>query len=506
MQPLRTRDIVTIGFMLFALFFGAGNLIFPPALAQTAGTQTWTAMLGFLITGIGLPMMGVIAVVLNGSMEDIAGRAHRVFGLVFSIVTYLAIGPLFAIPRTASVGYEIGVIPFLPDSLQAESWPLLLYTIGYFTLTLWLSLNPTKLVDRIGKILTPTLLFVVFALFVKGWLQPIGLPGTASGDYLEASFFKGFTEGYLTLDALAGLAFGIVAINAFKAKGVTDSNGARRAVIRAGVVAGLALAAVYLALAYRVTDSNGARRAVIRAGVVAGLALAAVYLALAYLGATSQSLGAMDNGGQLLAAICYELFGTAGLLLLGVAVTVACLTTSVGLVTAVSMYFTRFSSRLTYKRLAILCTLVGFAIANLGLTNIIAISYPVLVAIYPLAIVIIILGLAPRAIRSCPHVYRGALLFTGAISFVDGFNAIERPTAATESAASVVEKWFNIGLDKLQTGADTLTGVYIHLPLYTQGMGWLLPALVGGALGFLWGWVKRTNRAPAKKRTAEPLS
>lgn len=474
MQPLRTRDIVTIGFMLFALFFGAGNLIFPPALAQTAGTQTWTAMLGFLITGIGLPMMGVIAVVLNGSMEDIAGRAHRVFGLVFSIVTYLAIGPLFAIPRTASVGYEIGVIPFLHDSLRAESWPLLLYTIGYFTLTLWLSLNPTKLVDRIGKILTPTLLFVVFALFVKGWLQPIGLPGTASGDYLEASFFKGFTEGYLTLDALAGLAFGIVAINAFKAKGVTDS--------------------------------NGTRRAVIRAGVVAGLALAAVYLALAYLGATSQSLGAMDNGGQLLAAICYELFGTAGLLLLGVAVTVACLTTSVGLVTAVSMYFTRFSSRLTYKRLAILCTLVGFAIANLGLTNIIAISYPVLVAIYPLAIVIIILGLAPRTIRSCPHVYRGALLFTGAISFVDGFNAIERPTAATEAAASVVEKWFNIGLDKLQIGADTLTGVYSHLPLYTQGMGWLLPALVGGALGFLWGWVKRTNRAPAKKRTAEPLS
>lgn len=218
---LSTKDTIIIGFMLFALFFGAGNMIYPPELGQYAGTNVWKAMGGFLLTGVGLPLLGIIAIAITGrDAKGLADKAHPVFGTAFTVILYLSIGPLFAIPRTGTVSYEIGALPFLSS---VPAWlSLLLFTLVFFGITYYLALNPTKIVDRVGKILTPIKFTIIFIIIVKAILTPMGVIGTPDVSYSNGSFFKGFLEGYKTMDALASIVFGIVVINAIKGRGVTS--------------------------------------------------------------------------------------------------------------------------------------------------------------------------------------------------------------------------------------------------------------------------------------------
>lgn len=427
---LSKRESLVIGLMLFALFFGAGNMIFPPALGQAAGSNLWPALIGFIITGVGLPLLGVIAVgVSGGNLQAMAGRVHPAFGVIFPTIVYLAIGPMFGIPRTGTVAFEMGASPFLSEGLRTGTWPLFLYTVVFFGLTFWLALNPSKLVGRIGKILTPVLLALIVMLLIKSWLDPIGGLAQPTETYASTPFVNGFLEGYLTMDTLGALVFGIVVINAIRDRGVTDAQ-------------------------------NVARNAV-RAAVVAGAGLAFFYLVLGYLGGTSAVLGESDNGAQILAQVSHELFGPVGVLLLGSAVTIACLTTSVGLVTATSLFFSRLLQGVSYRRaVAVLC-LVSLGVANLGLTQIIAISVPVLVAVYPIAIVLILLTLLDQMFSIRTPVFAGALAGTALISLFDGLAAFAVPLGAWG-------QWLAL------------------IPLQPEGIGWLIPAFIGGIVGGMW--------------------
>ena len=425
---LSNQDTFTIGLMLFALFLGAGNMIFPPALGQAAGENIWVAIAGFLLTGVGLPLLGVTAIGLTGgSLNEIASRVHPVFGLAFTAVLYLAIGPLFGIPRTGTVAFEIGVVPFLSESTNPTGLPLLLYTIVFFGITFLVALNPTRLVDRVGKYLTPMLILVLGSLIIGAFVKPPGSLSAPSPNYENGVFFKGFLDGYLTMDAIAALVFGIVVIKAVNDRGVTD----------------------------RKTVSL----AVLKAGMIAAVGLTAIYLSLAYIGATSLDLvGKADNGGEILSRVASYLFGSFGTALLGAAITFACLTTSVGLVTACGEYFSKVYPKLSYKVVILLVTLFSAFVANLGLTQLITFTVPVLIAIYPVAIVLIFLTFINYAIPVHNYVYRGAILLTILISIP---NAVEG------------------------AGLNIEFGFLHALPLYSEGVGWLIPAVAGGVIGFI---------------------
>ncbi|WP_157805732.1 branched-chain amino acid transport system II carrier protein [Bacillus sp. mrc49] len=421
--------IVVIGFMLFALFFGAGNLIFPPMLGQSAGMNVWIANAGFLVTGVGLPLLGVMALGFSGKddLQSLASRVHPVFGIVFTTVLYLAIGPLFAIPRTGNVSFEIGVKPFLPEN--PGPLPLIIFTIIFFTVTCLLSLNPAKIVEIVGKVLTPIKLTFIGILVVVAFVHPIGDFQAPASNYTIQPFFNGFKEGYLTMDTLASFVFGIIIINAIKAKGATTKK-------QIMIVCGKATA-------------------------IAAIILATIYTALSYMGASSvEKLGHLDNGGIVLAKVSDYYFGSYGGILLGLMITVACITTSVGLITSCSTYFHKLFPNLPYKTIAISLSVFSAIVANIGLTQLIAISVPVMTAIYPLAIVLIFLTFFHSLFKGKPEVYQGSLLLTFIVSLFDGLSG-------AGIHISFIDTFFNA-----------------ILPLYGAGLGWIIPAIVGGVVGY----------------------
>ncbi|MFE4143450.1 branched-chain amino acid transport system II carrier protein [Peribacillus sp. YIM B13472] len=422
--------IIVTGLMLFALFFGAGNLIFPAMLGQSAGTNLWSASLGFIITGVGLPFITILAFGFSGKtdVQSLASRAHPLFGIIFTVVLYLSLGPLFALPRTGSVSYEIGIKPFLSNDVGFL--PLLVFTIIYFGIACLLSINPSKMLDIVGKILTPLLLIFIGILIVVAIINPMGEIQSPSADYSDNSFFKGFKEGYLTMDTLAGFAFGIIIINAIKDKGITS----RKEVL------GFCM----------------------KAGLIAATLLVIVYASITYVGATSvEKLGQLGNGGDVLAQASNHFFGSAGAVLLGLIVIAACLTTSIGLITACATYFNKILPAVSYKSYVVIFSVFSAAVANVGLTKLISITVPVLTALYPVAIVLIVLTFFHSFFKGKSEVYLGSLLLTAIISIMDGI------------VASGI---------KMETVSDLFTQ---YLPLYSVGVGWVIPAIIGGVLGYM---------------------
>ncbi|UJL46064.1 branched-chain amino acid transport system II carrier protein [Virgibacillus sp. NKC19-16] len=419
------RDIFIIGFTLFALFFGAGNLIYPPTLGIDSGTSYWAAISGFILTGVGLPILAVTATsFVKNDARELANRVHPLFGLVFTSIVYLAIAPFFGIPRAATVGYEMSVEPFMDGT---SSISLFIFTVIFFGLVLIVSLNPSKMVDRIGQYLTPILLVAIVALSIGG-IVVLNVPlATPSEDYTITPLFTGFVEGYLTMDAIAALAFGIIVVNAFKERGITS---------RSDLV-----------------------KSTLKSGIVAGIGLTAVYTFLGWLGTQMAGQGSFTNGGEILSAAANVIFGNFGALLLGIIVVLACLTTSVGLVVAAGQFFHKITP-IPYKWLISIVTIASFLISNQGLNTIISISVPVLTFIYPIAIVLILLTFIHKLFGGTTEVYRGGILFTAIVSLYDGLVAFgfEMPRLA-----SVMEK----------------------LPFFDLGLGWLVPAVVGGVIGWM---------------------
>lgn len=437
MNSFKKSELLTIGFMMFSIFFGAGNLIFPPALGQAAGTSTPLAMLGFLTTGVGLPLLGITAIALQGGryLELINSRMYPWFATALLVVLYLCIGPVFAVPRTGAVSFEIGIRPFLQeDSLKIGQ---AVYTALFFGASYYLSLNPNKLIDRVGKMLTPVLLLVLAVLFAKAFLSPLGTILPPTGNYIDAPFTQGFQDGYQTMDLLASVAIGTLVVNAVRMRGVTDN----RAIGRICLIAGLITVSL----------------------------MACVYGSLAYLGATSAMvLGHSPNGGQLLANAVSIFFGTAGNGLLAAIIILACLTTSCGMLSGGAWFFNQlFKKRISYERLLLFFTLFSFAVSNVGLTQIIALAVPFLVTIYPLVIVFVILSLFDRMIGWRKGVYHWALNLTLIFALIDGLNA-----------AGI---HFHL-LNQLLTA---------YLPFYSLTMGWVVPALCGTAIGLVLSFFQR---------------
>ncbi|WP_341301662.1 branched-chain amino acid transport system II carrier protein [Lysinibacillus sp. FSL H8-0500] len=424
------KENLAVGLLLFALFLGAGNIIFPPLLGQQAGGNITLAMIGFLITGVGLPLLAIVAVAkAGGDLQLLANRVSPAFGVIFTSIVYLAIGPFFAIPRTGSVSYEIGIAPLLPEAIAAHWAPLLITSVIFFALILYLSFNPSKLVDRIGKILTPVLLLIILLLAGKSFISPMGEPGEAVGKYITAPFAEGFVQGYLTMDVLAALVFGIVILQALRNMGVTDKK--------------------------KQVNTT------IFAGVVAALGLSFVYISLSQIGNTSiDAIGTSENGGNIIAKSAEVLFGSLGSLILSATILLACISTAVGLLTANAQYFHKLFPKISYKSFLIIFTIFSMAITNVGLSTIISASLPVLLIIYPLAIVLMILSLADQLFKGGQIVYILALIPTFFVSLYDGLKEMKIELVAYENLLKI-------------------------LPLYEQSLGWLLPAIIGACLGFI---------------------
>lgn len=422
---------VAIGFMLFALFFGAGNLIFPAQLGQEAGTSLWPAAVGFLLTGVGLPLLGILAIGYSGSknLQELASRVHPAYGLFFTALLYLTIGPFFAAPRTGTVAYEIGIAPFVGQA--SEQIGLFIFTLIFFGVTLLLSLYPTKLVNSIGKILAPVLVVLLIFLLGVTVSNPMGVIQPPAEGYLNGAFAKGFIEGYNTMDALASLVFGIIVITAIRSFGVTSKE--------------------------RIFTE------VAKSGIIATVLLGLIYIGIAYLGATSvTALGMFDNGGPVLSGAADYYFGTLGTLILMVVITLACLTTAIGLVTANAEYFHTLLPNVSYKALVIFFSLLTFIIANFGLTNIINFSIPMLMFLYPLAIVLMLLTIVSPLFNHSQLVYRATITVTFLISIVDGLVAL----------------CDSLEIDMFPWLISIINFYEKILPFYKDGLGWLVPAVI----------------------------
>ncbi|MBP1968336.1 LIVCS family branched-chain amino acid:cation transporter [Virgibacillus natechei] len=420
-----------IGVMLFALFFGAGNLIFPAELGQNAGTNLWPAVVGFLITGVGLPLLGILAMSFSGSrdLQELSSRVHPVYGIVFTSLLYLTIGPFFAAPRTGTVAYEVGIMPFVSEGNAQIG--LFIFTLLFFVVTLLFSLKPAKLVDNVGKILAPGIVVLLGILLLMVVMQPMGSIEPPQEGYTSGAFMQGFLEGYNTMDALASLVFGIIVINAVRSMGVTSKNG------------------ILMTTA--------------KAGIVATFLLATIYVGIALLGATSTStFGIFETGGPVLSNAASYYFGTLGSILLAIIITLACLTTSIGLTTASAQFFHTLIPRFSYKVFVIFFASLTFMIANFGLANIITYSVPVLMFLYPLAIVLMLLAFLSPLFNHAHMVYVSAITVTFLISTFDGLKAL----------------CDSLGIDYF-TWMQPIVSFYENtLPLYNEGLGWLLPAII----------------------------
>lgn len=438
-QKISFSTYAIIGTMLFGMFFGAGNLIFPIQMGQLAGTNFWPALIGFLITAIGLPFMGILAFGLSGSngLRDLAGRVHPLFGVVFAVALYLTIGPFFAIPRTATVPFVVGFEPFINP--VHSSLYLGLFSFVFFAIVYYFSLNPAKIIDYIGKYLTPAFLVFLFILIVIAIVKPMGHFSNPTGDYSNLAFITGFKEGYNTMDALASLAFGIVVINAIKGQGITNPKEIAKATWKSGIFAMVLMMLIY------------------------GL--------ITYMGASSVSaIGTFDNGGLIFAAVAQHYFGSFGAILLAIIIVLACLKTSIGLITSCSEFFNQLYPKISYKLFVLVLCLLSFIIANFGLNNIIQYAVPVLMLLYPLAIVLILLALCSSLFAHKRSVYAATMFFTFCVSFFDGYSTLvaSLPGASLSLFESI--KLFY---------SDTL-------PLYDIGLGWILPAIVGVVVGLIW--------------------
>lgn len=438
-KNLSFMNILPIGLMLFSLFFGAGNLIFPPALGQLAGEHLFLAIFGFLCTGVGLPLMGILAIarMRDNSPFALANKVNHRFSVVLMVIINLIIGPLFAIPRTAAVAFDIGLRPFIAADLYTSN--LAIYTLLFFGATYYFALSPNKLIDRVGKILTPLLLITLGLLISQIFFRPLGAIGPSTATYENFAFFKGFQEGYLTMDLLASVVFGSVVINSMKAKGVNDT--------------------------------QTLTKVCIYAGLIASFFLAVIYISLAYMGATSvELLGYAENGGLILSGVANHYFGAFGNTILFLTITFACLTTSIGLVSSCAGFFSELSNnKITYQRLVLYFSLFSFLISNVGLTKLITISVPFLVAVYPVVIMLILLVFLDKLFGSRRRVYQGAIFFTACVSVLDALQAI----------------------GMLSPSIIKLCNRFI--PLYIYDFGWLIPAAIGGLVGYIYSYVFETE-------------
>ncbi len=443
-EKLDFHSNLLIGSLLFGLFFGAGNLIFPVQMGQLAGNNTQQATIGFLVTGVGLPVLGVIAAALSQSesLYDIAKPISRNYSVLFTCMLYMTIGPLFAIPRTATVAFEVGLNPFISEEYTQIG--LFVFSLIFFVVTLYFSLRPGRILDWVGKYLTPVFMVLLSILLIATYIKPMGqvTQYAAQGSYIDKPLFTGLLDGYNTMDALASLAFAIVIISNIEKLGV--KNPKRKAI------------------------------EICKSGLVCIVAMSVIYASLAYMGATSLgSVSRADNGGKIMSMVSEHYFGFIGKLLLAAIVTVACLKTAIGLITSCAQMFNEmFPKSVSYNKYAVIFTLFSLIIANFGLNRIIQLSIPVLMFLYPLAITLIILSLLAPVIKKQRDIYRWTIILVMIAAFFDFCNALPEAIKGT----AIMKRIVNFA--------------HMYLPGFDYGFGWIIPALTGFIIGFVI-WIVR---------------
>ena len=440
-RDLTLKETVVITSMLFGMFFGAGNLIFPAKVGLDAGSNMWSAFAGVFITAVGIPMLAVVGLGLSRSegVVELSQRVSRKYSLFFCTLLYLTIGPLFAIPRCASTAFSVGAVNLLPQ--EGERLYLALFSLVFFAVVLYFSLKPGGIMTWIGKWLNPVFLVFLAVLVIAALAKPISsISAVAPAENYASSgsaFFRGFLEGYNTLDALAGLAFGIVVIDVVRKNGISQPERVAVNTAKAGIFSCLFMGLIYLFITLICAQS---------APVCAGA----------------------DNGGTVLGTIANHYFRSAGSVLMTLIVTFACLKTAIGLVTSCSKAFVdMFPKGPGYTVWAVVFSLVSFGIANFGLTTIVSWCVPVLMFLYPLAITLILLSLSGKFIGTNPTVYRTTTAFTLIAAVFDMIGAVSGMIPGSRVLAGLKAFAGNI------------------LPLYDLGLGWILPAAIGFLVG-LW--------------------
>ena len=437
-KKLTLRQKILVAGTLFGMFFGAGNLIFPVHLGQMAGHNALPAIIGFIITAVGIPILGVAAIGVTHSdgLQTLSGKVGKGYGIFFTCLLYLTIGPLFAIPRCATVSFTTGITPLLGAD-SPERLYLLLFSAVFFAFVLFFSLRPGKITVWIGKIINPLFLFFFAVLMLAALLAPGAAVSAVEPveAYRSDAFFPALIEGYGTMDAIAGLAFGIVVIDVIRRMGVDNDD----------------------AIAKDVLSS----------GLLTGALMALIYVVSIVVGAQSRGLFELsENGGIALTQIAGHYLGGVGLFILAFTITFACLKTSIGLVTACAETFSKMTNgKISYRSWAILFTVFSFAVSNIGLSAIIEYSIPMLMLIYPPAIALILLAFLGKFFAHDRTVYIATMIGTWAAAIFDCMKTLPAPVQAA------------LHLDA------PIAFAAAHLPLFDKNLGWLLPAVIGFAAG-----------------------
>ena len=437
-KKLTLRQKILVAGTLFGMFFGAGNLIFPVHLGQMAGQNALPAIIGFIITAVGIPILGVAAIGVTRSdgLQTLSGKVGKGYGIFFTCLLYLTIGPLFAIPRCATVSFTTGITPLLGAD-SPERLYLLLFSAVFFAFVLFFSLRPGKITVWIGKIINPLFLFFFAVLMLAALLAPGAAVSAVEPveAYRSDAFFPALIEGYGTMDAIAGLAFGIVVIDVIRRMGVDNDD----------------------TIAEDVLSS----------GLLTGALMALIYVVSIVVGAQSRGLFELsENGGIALTQIAGHYLGGVGLFILAFTITFACLKTSIGLVTACAETFSKMTNgKISYRSWAILFTVFSFAVSNIGLSAIIEYSIPMLMLIYPPAIALILLAFLGKFFAHDRTVYIATMIGTWAAAIFDCMKTLPAPVQAA------------LHLDA------PIAFAAAHLPLFDKNLGWLLPAVIGFAAG-----------------------
>lgn len=417
-----TKDVIVMGFALFSMFFGAGNLLFPPYLGMVSGNQWVTSLIGFVVADVGLALLVIAAVSkCNGELDNVLNRAGKGLSKVIGVAAVLCIGPFLAIPRTAATTYEMGVMPLVGDLGKTGS---VVFCVIFFALTLVLTIKPSKVVDILGKFLTPALLIALIILIIKGFMTPIGdLSQTQMID--NNLFSEGITQGYMTMDALGAGVLSAVIITSIGARGYTKA--------------------------------EDKMKLMLKAGLIAGVALTVIYGGLVYLGATLSNLPGFEATtpqASLMVIITEKLLGYPGKLILGVIVGLACLTTSIGLTSAAGEYLQSITNgKLSYEKVVISICVFSAIVGSFGVDMIIKYSVPMLELVYPVLVLLSAMSIFGDKIKN-NNAFKGGAYATLLVSVI-----------------SVANGLFEI--------APFVT----KLPLAEYGFNWIVPAIIGAVLG-----------------------
>lgn len=434
---LTIKELIEVASMLFGLFFGAGNLIFPIYMGQVAGRKIFIAIIGFLITGVGLPLLGVTALGISKSdgLYSLSSKISKGYALFFTVVLYLTIGPFFAIPRCATTSFSVGIEHILPSS--NTNIYLLIFSLIFFLIVLYFSLRPGKILTWIGKILNPCFLFFLGVLLIVVLFESNTNVSTieATGNYAFNPFMEGFLEGYNTMDALASLAFGVIVVEVIKELGISNPDDIAKSTMKSGLISCLLMALIYILVSIVGVKSRGV-------------------------------FNIASNGGIALGQIAKYYLGNVGLIILAITITLACLKTAIGLITSCSKTFSElFIKGPSYKMWVIIFTSISFIFSNLGLNTIINFSTPVLTFLYPLAIVLILLVFFSKYFKDNKKVYMWTIGFT--------------------SLGSIVELLFNISSEIINIPLLSLIERYI--PFISIGLAWIPFFLIGLVIGLIKG-------------------